>query len=57
MKILFINGSLLFQGVASEKWMLEVGEYTMNHFVGLYGTEYGGRAIYKEKSINMEKAI
>lgn len=34
----------LFQGAASEKWMLEAGEYTMKRFAALYGMEYGGMA-------------
>lgn len=32
----------IFQGAAPEKWMLEVGEYSMKRFATLYGMRYGG---------------
>lgn len=36
------NFILSSRGAAPEKWMLEVGEYTMSRFAGLYGMAYGG---------------
>ena len=46
----------LFQGAAPEQWMLEVGEYTMKRFAGLYGMEYGGMATNGDKASKLFKA-
>lgn len=47
----------LFQGVASEKWMLEAGEYTMKRFAGLYGMNYRGMATDKTEAVKLGKNI
>ncbi len=47
-KIFGKNSLLLFQGASPEKWMLEVGEYTIKRFAALYGMEYGGMATNRE---------
>lgn len=47
----------LFQGASPEKWMLEVGEYTMNRFAKLYGMEYAGMATDKNEAEKMGKSI
>ena len=47
----------LFQGAAPEKWMLEVGEYTMNRFAKLYGFEYAGMATNKNEAEKLGKGI
>ena len=47
----------VFQGAAPEKWMLEVGEYTMKRFAGLYGMTYGGMATNKNEATKLGKNI
>mgnify|MGYP001474556486 FL=1 len=47
----------VFQGAASEKWMLEAGEYTMKRFAGLYGMTYGGMATNKNEAAKLTKTI
>lgn len=45
----------LFQGAAPEKWMMEVGEYTMKRFAGLYGMKYAGMAANKEQAVKLSE--
>lgn len=40
----------VFQGAAPEKWILEVGEFTMKRFAGLYGFKYMGMATDKKEA-------
>ena len=44
-KLIFI-----FQGASPEKWMLDVGEFTMKRFSTLYGFEYLGMATVKSEA-------
>lgn len=43
----------IFQGAASEKWMLEAGEYTMKRFAQLYGMTYCGMATNKVEAAKL----
>lgn len=47
----------LFQGASPEKWMLEVGEYTMKRFAGLYGMKYAGMVTNKTEADKMSKQL
>lgn len=47
----------LFQGAAPEKWMLEVGDYTMGRFAALYGMEYGGMATNQREAEKLGKRM
>ena len=47
----------LFQGAAPEQWMLEVGEYTMERFAGLYGMKYAGMATDLKQTRELAKAL
>lgn len=47
-----LNGKLffLYQGASPEKWMLDVGEFTIKRFGGLYGLDYQGMATNKKEA-------
>ena len=45
-----VRKSILFQGAAPEKWMLEKAEYTMSRFARMYGMEYVGMAADSRKA-------
>lgn len=47
----------VFQGAAPEKWMLDVGEYTMQRFAGLYGMTYGGMVSSKADAEKLGKSL
>lgn len=47
----------VFQGAAPEQWMLDVGEYTMKRFAGLYGMTYSGMATNKNEATKLGKNI
>lgn len=47
----------VFQGASPEKWMLEVGEYTMKRFAALYGMEYAGMVTNRTEATQFSKNI
>ena len=47
----------LFQGAAPEKWMLDVGEYTIKRFAELYGMEYMGMATNSSEAEKLGAAL
>lgn len=47
----------VFQGAAPEKWMLEVGEYTMKRFAALYGMSYEGMATNKTEAEQLNRTL
>ena len=49
--------SVVFQGAAPEKWMLEAGEYTMQRFAALYGMSYGGMVTNRREAEKLSKTI
>ena len=47
----------VFQGAAPERWMLDVGEYTMKYFAALYGMAYGGMITSKKEAEKLGEMI
>ncbi|HCT63032.1 MAG TPA: NAD(P)H dehydrogenase [Erysipelotrichaceae bacterium] len=47
----------VFQGAAPEKWMLDAGDYTMEHFARLYGLDYLGMVTNRREALVISKKI